>query len=117
MAGTAWIDLLDPDEEELRKHVRDDIRPDAVDEKLSMSVPGVVVGVPAPWAFAASAHHLTVAVDPLAVFAATHVTRTTESPRLARTTTAWATPRNTTTMWLLPRSFSAKARTFSAAGP
>ena len=34
MAGTAWIDLLDPDEEELRKHVPDDIRPDALQELL-----------------------------------------------------------------------------------
>jgi magnesium transporter len=32
MAGTAWIDLLDPDEEELRKHVPDDIRRDALEE-------------------------------------------------------------------------------------
>ena len=26
MAGTAWIDLLDPDEDELREHVPDDVR-------------------------------------------------------------------------------------------
>ena len=31
MAGTAWIDLLDPDEDELRKHVPDDIRADALE--------------------------------------------------------------------------------------
>jgi magnesium transporter len=30
MAGTAWTDLLDPNEEELRKHVPDEIRPDAL---------------------------------------------------------------------------------------
>ena len=39
MAGTAWIDLLDPDEEELRKHVPDDIRPDAMQELLRPASP------------------------------------------------------------------------------
>ena len=39
MAGTAWSDLLDPDEEELRKHVRDDIRPDALRELLRPASP------------------------------------------------------------------------------
>jgi len=39
MAGTAWIDLLDPDEEELRKHVPDDIRADALQELLRPASP------------------------------------------------------------------------------
>ena len=39
MAGTAWIDLLDPDEQELRKHLRDDIRPDALVELLRSASP------------------------------------------------------------------------------
>lgn len=39
MAGTAWIDLLDPDEEELRKHAPDDIRPDAMQELLRTASP------------------------------------------------------------------------------
>lgn len=39
MAGTAWIDLLDPDEEELRKHVPDDIRPDALQQLLRPASP------------------------------------------------------------------------------
>ncbi len=39
MAGTAWIDLLDPDEEELRKHVPDDIRPDALQQLLRPAPP------------------------------------------------------------------------------
>jgi magnesium transporter len=39
MAGTAWIDLLDPDEEELRKHVPDDIRPDAMQQLLRPASP------------------------------------------------------------------------------
>jgi magnesium transporter len=39
MAGTAWIDLLDPDEEELRKHVPDDLRPDALKELLRPASP------------------------------------------------------------------------------
>jgi magnesium transporter len=39
MAGTAWIDLLDPDEEELRKHVPDDVRRDALDELLRPASP------------------------------------------------------------------------------
>jgi magnesium transporter len=39
MAGTAWIDLLDPDEEELRKHVPHDIRPDALQELLRPASP------------------------------------------------------------------------------
>ena len=39
MAGTAWIDLLDPDEEELRKHVPDDIRADALQELLRSASP------------------------------------------------------------------------------
>jgi magnesium transporter len=39
MAGTAWIDLLDPDEEELRKHLPDDIRSDALNELLRPASP------------------------------------------------------------------------------
>ena len=39
MAGTAWIDLLDPDAEELRQHVPDDIRPDALQELLRPASP------------------------------------------------------------------------------
>ena len=39
MAGKAWIDLLDPDEEELRKHVPDDIRADALRELLRPASP------------------------------------------------------------------------------
>jgi magnesium transporter len=39
MAGTAWIDLLDPDADELRKHVPDDIRPDALEELLRPASP------------------------------------------------------------------------------
>jgi magnesium transporter len=39
MAGTAWIDLLDPDEEELREHLPSDIRPDAVEELLRPASP------------------------------------------------------------------------------
>jgi magnesium transporter len=39
MAGTAWVDLLDPDEEELRKHVPDDIRADALQELLRPASP------------------------------------------------------------------------------
>jgi len=39
MAGTAWIDLLDPDEDELRKHVPDDIRPDALQQLLRRASP------------------------------------------------------------------------------
>ncbi len=34
MAGTAWIDLIDPNDEELRKHVPKEIRPDALIELL-----------------------------------------------------------------------------------
>ncbi len=40
MARTAWIDLLDPDEEELREHVSADIRPDALAELLRPARPG-----------------------------------------------------------------------------
>jgi magnesium transporter len=39
MAGSAWTDLLDPDEEELRKHVPDDIRPDAMQQLLRPASP------------------------------------------------------------------------------
>ena len=39
MAGTAWIDLLDPDEEELRKHVPDDVRLDALEALLRPASP------------------------------------------------------------------------------
>lgn len=39
MAGKAWIDLLDPDAEELRQHVPDDIRPDALQELLRPASP------------------------------------------------------------------------------
>ena len=39
MAGTAWIDLLDPDDEELRKHVPDDFRADALQELLRPASP------------------------------------------------------------------------------
>jgi magnesium transporter len=39
MAGTSWIDLLDPDAEEVRKHLPDDIRPDALDELLRPASP------------------------------------------------------------------------------
>jgi magnesium transporter len=34
MAGTAWIDLLDPDADELRRHVKPDLRPEAVKQLL-----------------------------------------------------------------------------------
>jgi magnesium transporter len=34
MAGTAWIDLLDPDADELRRHVKPDLRPEALERLL-----------------------------------------------------------------------------------
>ena len=40
MAGTAWIDLLDPDEDELRKHVPDDIRADALEAAHAAGLSG-----------------------------------------------------------------------------
>lgn len=39
MAGTAWIDLLDPDAEDLRKHLPDDLRPEALKELLRPASP------------------------------------------------------------------------------
>ena len=39
MAGTAWTDLLDPDEAELRKHVPDDVRADALQALLRPASP------------------------------------------------------------------------------
>jgi magnesium transporter len=34
MAGTAWIDLLDPSADELRRHVKPDLRPEALEQLL-----------------------------------------------------------------------------------
>jgi magnesium transporter len=34
MAGTAWIDLLDPDADELSRHVKPDLRPEALEKLL-----------------------------------------------------------------------------------
>jgi magnesium transporter len=34
MAGTAWIDLLDPDADELSRHVKPDLRPEALEQLL-----------------------------------------------------------------------------------
>ena len=39
MAGTAWTDLLDPDEEQLREHLPDDVRADALKELLRPADP------------------------------------------------------------------------------
>src|SRR3954469_23939283 len=40
MARSAWIDLLDPDEAELRTNLPDDLRPDALRELLRPADPG-----------------------------------------------------------------------------
>jgi len=39
LAGTAWTDLLDPQEEELRRHLPDDVRADALKELLRPADP------------------------------------------------------------------------------